>query len=79
MTQRAQSILAGTAAGPVIATTEALIPLGPKGAFLISESGITSAADCARHEAAGAHGFLVGESLMRQADVEAATRELLAR
>ena len=62
-----------------IATTEALIPLAPKGAFLISESGITSAADCARLEAAGAHGFLVGESLMRQADVEAATRELLAR
>ena len=62
-----------------IATTEALIPLAPEGAFLISESGIGSAADCARLEAAGAHGFLVGESLMRQADVEAATRDLLTR
>ena len=60
-----------------IATTEALIPLAPEGAFLISESGIGSAADCARLEAAGAHGFLVGESLMRQADVAAATRTLL--
>lgn len=62
-----------------IATTEALIPLAPEGAFLISESGIATAQDCARLEAAGAHGFLVGESLMRQPDVEAATRALLAR
>ena len=62
-----------------IATTEALIPLAPEGAFLVSESGIASAQDCARLEAAGAHGFLVGESLMRQTDVEAATRDLLAR
>ena len=61
-----------------IATTEALIPLAPEGAFLISESGIGSAADCARLEAAGAHGFLVGESLMRQEDVTAATRTILA-
>ena len=62
-----------------IATTEALIPLAPEGAFLISESGIASATECARLEAAGTHGFLVGESLMRQADVEEATRALLAR
>ena len=62
-----------------IATTEALIPLAPDGAFLISESGIGTAQDCTRLEAAGAHGFLVGESLMRQDDVEAATRALLAR
>ncbi len=62
-----------------IANTEALIPLAPEGAFIISESGIATAADCARLEAAGAHGFLVGESLMRQADVEAATRQLLKR
>lgn len=62
-----------------IATTEALIPLAPDGAFIISESGIATAADCARLEAAGAHGFLVGESLMRQADVEEATRALLER
>ncbi|MBB3032815.1 indole-3-glycerol phosphate synthase TrpC [Alteriqipengyuania lutimaris] len=62
-----------------IATTEALIPLAPEGAFLISESGIATAGDCARLEEAGAHGFLVGESLMRRPDVEAATRALLAR
>ena len=62
-----------------IGTTEALIPLAPQGAFVISESGIATAADCARLESAGAHGFLVGESLMRKADVETATRTLLAR
>lgn len=62
-----------------IATTEALIPLAPECAFIISESGIVAAADCARLEEAGAHGFLAGESLMRQADVEAATRALLIR
>ena len=62
-----------------IANTESLIPLAPEGAFLLSESGVASAAECARLEAAGAHGFLVGESLMRQADLEAATRDLLTR
>ena len=62
-----------------IATTEALIPLAPEGAFIVSESGIATAQDCAQLEKGGAHGFLVGESLMRQADVEAASRALLQR
>jgi indole-3-glycerol phosphate synthase len=60
-----------------IATTERLAPLAPEGALLISESGINSHADLKRLSACGARTFLVGESLMRQPDVEAATRLLL--
>ncbi len=60
-----------------IATTERLAPLAPEGALLVSESGINSHADLQRLSACGARTFLVGESLMRQADVEAATRSLL--
>jgi len=60
-----------------IATTERLAPLAPEGTLLVSESGINSHADLLRLTACGARCFLVGESLMRQADVEAATRALL--
>jgi indole-3-glycerol phosphate synthase len=60
-----------------LATTERLAPLAPAGALLIAESGINTHADCLRLAEAGVRCFLVGESLMRQADVEAATRELL--
>ncbi|GGB86384.1 indole-3-glycerol phosphate synthase [Novosphingobium endophyticum] len=60
-----------------IATTERLAPLAPEGTLLVSESGINSHADLQRLSACGARTFLVGESLMRQADVEAATRALL--
>ncbi|MDX2289531.1 MAG: indole-3-glycerol phosphate synthase TrpC [Hyphomicrobiaceae bacterium] len=62
-----------------LATTEALVPLAPSHALLVSESGIVTAADIARLGRSGVHAFLVGESLMRQADVEAATRTLLSR
>ena len=60
-----------------IGTTERLAPLAPEGTLLVSESGINGHADLVRLSACGARTFLVGESLMRQADVAAATRALL--
>ena len=60
-----------------LAITERLAARAPKGALLVTESGIFTPADAARCEASGAKAMLVGESLMRQADVEAATRALL--
>ena len=60
-----------------LATTERLVPLAPEGSLLVSESGINAHADLLRMERSGVRCFLVGESLMRQADVAAATRELL--
>lgn len=61
-----------------LATTERLAPLCPKDKLIIGESGIFTPADLARLAAANVRAFLVGESLMRQADVEAATRALLS-
>jgi indole-3-glycerol phosphate synthase len=61
-----------------LATTERLAALAPANALLVTESGIASSSDVARLAASGAGAMLVGESLMRQADVEAATRALLA-
>jgi indole-3-glycerol phosphate synthase len=60
-----------------IAVTERLAPLAPEGTLLVSESGIGSHADLVRLAPCGARAFLVGESLMRHEDVEAATRALL--
>jgi indole-3-glycerol phosphate synthase len=57
--------------------TERLVPLIPPDRLTVSESGIFTHADILRLATAGAHAFLVGESLMRQADVTAATRKLL--
>ena len=59
-------------------TTARLAMLSPVRALLVSESGIFSAEDMATISEAHAQAALVGESLMRQADVEAATRALLA-
>ncbi len=59
-------------------TTRRLAPMIPQGHIIVSESGIGSAEDLAELGKSGVRAFLVGESLMRQDDVEAATHTLLA-
>ena len=60
-------------------TTAELAPHVPSDRFLIAESGIRTHADVRRLAEAGASCFLVGESLLREPDVGAATRALLGK
>jgi len=60
-----------------LAVSEQLAPRANDEALIVTESGIFTQADVARLSRAGAQAMLVGESLMRQTDVTAATRRLL--
>lgn len=60
-------------------TTRQLARLVPEDRLIVSESGLFTPADLADVAAYGARCFLIGEALMRQADVTAATRAILAR
>ncbi len=60
-----------------LGTTERLLPLIPRELLVVSESGINSRADICRLQQAGTGAFLIGESLMREADFQAKLQSLL--
>ena len=60
-----------------LANTERLVAMVPGDVLLVCESGISVHADCLRMAKVGVRTFLVGESLMRQGDIENATGMLL--
>jgi indole-3-glycerol phosphate synthase len=62
-----------------LAVSEHLAPKIPPDRVVVAESGLNAPADLARLRRIGISTFLIGESLMRQADVASATRALLAR
>ncbi len=60
-------------------TTMTLAPRIPRDRLIIGESGLFKPADLAKLSTVGVNAFLIGESLMRQDDVAAATRAILAK
>ena len=62
-----------------LTVSERLAASIPRDRVVVAESGLNAPADLARLDRIGVSIFLIGESLMRQSDVEAATRALLAR
>ena len=62
-----------------IETTRRLAPLVPEDWLVVGESGLSSPADLASMKAAGVSTFLIGEALMSQPDVQAATAAILGR
>jgi indole-3-glycerol phosphate synthase len=60
-------------------TTERLAPLVPGERMVVGESGLFTPSDLDRLSRVGVNSFLIGESLMRQADVASATRAILAK
>jgi indole-3-glycerol phosphate synthase len=62
-----------------LATTERLAPLVPPDRMIVGESGLFTPGDLARLATVGVNTFLIGESLMRQADVAQATKTILTK
>jgi indole-3-glycerol phosphate synthase len=62
-----------------LVVSERLAPKIPRDRVIVAESGLNAPTDLARLKQIGISTFLIGESLMRQSDVAAATRALLAR
>lgn len=62
-----------------LGVSERLAPKIPRDRVAVAESGLNTPADLAQAKRAGISTFLIGESLMRQDDVAAATRALIAR
>ncbi|SCU92935.1 LADA_0G00430g1_1 [Lachancea dasiensis] len=60
-------------------TTSSLVSAVPKGTVLLALSGITCGADARNYKQEGVNGFLVGEALMRAADVNALVKELISQ